>query len=152
MKKAVLYPIVALVIAGGALLGGAAVTDHIWQSAYADGVQSVDAGPEAADPALPDVEGDPVGAAKAVWELWKGARVPAIILGVFLLAALAYKRKWLKGKWAIYLGTAVGAGLVIAERAANGDTPSVALVAQFAVTVVLAVLRLELGDKTEEKA
>lgn len=152
MKRYIIPVLVALGLSGGALVGGYVATDAIWSAAYADGV--ADAGAEsAADPAstLPDPAADPTGAAELVWSVWKGAKVPALILSAFLLAVFAMK-KWPrlnKGRTGKYLAAAVAATLLIAERAQAGDTPSVAMLVSAIGTFALAVMRFEFGGKEQ---
>lgn len=147
MKKIFVPIVLVLTLSGGAFLAGFAITDAMWDSAYAQGVESVDAGPEAS--AVPDPVADPGGAASAVWELWKASKIPAVILLLFLAATWVHRRKWLKGRTAFYLASGLSAFALIGERAAAGDTPSVNMLVTAGMTLALAIIKFEFSDKEQ---
>lgn len=156
MKKYLVPVVAAALLMGGAFAGGALATDALYADAYADGRDEATAEIAASSAErLPDQESklpsgdDPIDAAQYVWKLWQGARVPAIIAGFFLLGMFVHRRGWLKGRWAFYLSTSLAAVAVIAERAAQGDTPGVAMVASALGTIFVAVMKFEFGDKSE---
>jgi hypothetical protein len=88
---------------------------------------SASAAAPVAAPALPDPAESPLESAGLTWRMYKaGHLVPAIVLALFFALTLAQRWiAWLRTGYRKLITASVLGGLVLlAERAANGETPS----------------------------